>query len=465
MQIFRNNFSTTLSSPAADDAVQIVIPTVDADKLPADFNNHFIMLTLQAGSTMEIIRVTGRTGDTLDVIRAQEGTAAAAWSAGDKVENRMTAGAVDMLAQQAITMRLGADDSSTVSGLGPVTRRAPFGMTLSGSGVRASLVTAQSSGTEITIDLKVNGSSILSEPIHIENGAKTSLTAATQPVLSGNVIPDDAEITAEVLTSDDAGAAGLRVTLIGAVNPYAEIPPPPPLFGDAYLAWEFEEEFSSDPAADASGNGRVGTYNSGGGSINLEQAGPTSGGNAVQFTGDGTGVNCAITGISLASGEGDGVMMELFVRRDGFPSEDPWPVAFMDDGNGVAGNNYVSVRVSSGMQVLDGVEFDPLEASSSESSANLTYELWHIWVQRATTTPEFDFGSLQVFRQGNLVADQLLNADHPPTTFTRFMAGVGEVSGSLFGHPLIAHAALYGFKLSDAQMEARCAAFGVAYLG
>src|SRR5690606_32111243 len=46
-------------------------------------------------SQFEIMRCTARNGDTLTVVRAQEGTSAITFSAGDVVELRLTAGTLE----------------------------------------------------------------------------------------------------------------------------------------------------------------------------------------------------------------------------------------------------------------------------------------------------------------------------------------------------------------------------------
>lgn len=81
--------------------------------------------------------------------------------------------------------------------------------------VRASLLTASSSGAVI-IDVNVDGASILSTPLTIDEGAKTSVTSQTPHVIAeGNDdIPDDAEITIDLVQPGD-GATGLVLTLIG----------------------------------------------------------------------------------------------------------------------------------------------------------------------------------------------------------------------------------------------------------
>jgi hypothetical protein len=92
--------------------------------------------------------------------------------------------------------------------------RMPYAFTL--SGVRASLTTQQSSGDILTIDINQDGSSILSTKLTIDNGEKTSVTAATSAVLSDTALADDAEITIDVdQVGSSADAVGLKVSLIG----------------------------------------------------------------------------------------------------------------------------------------------------------------------------------------------------------------------------------------------------------
>jgi hypothetical protein len=80
--------------------------------------------------------------------------------------------------------------------------------------VRASLTTPQTSGAILTVDITQNGLSIFSTPITIDNGEKSSLTAATPNVLSASSLGDDDEIIVQVTQVGDGTAAGLKVYLI-----------------------------------------------------------------------------------------------------------------------------------------------------------------------------------------------------------------------------------------------------------
>jgi hypothetical protein len=115
----------------------------------------------------------------------------------------------------AVTIQLAASDESTAltTGTAKVTFRMPHAMTL--TGVRASLGTAQTSGSIFTVDINEGGTTILSTKLTIDNGEKTSTTAATPAVISDASLADDAEITVDIDQIGDGTAKGLKITLIG----------------------------------------------------------------------------------------------------------------------------------------------------------------------------------------------------------------------------------------------------------
>ncbi len=80
--------------------------------------------------------------------------------------------------------------------------------------VMADLVTAPT-GSSFVVDIKVNGSGILSTKITIEAGEETSLTATTQPVISSAAHAKGAKVTIHVdqIGSTIAGA-GLKVGFV-----------------------------------------------------------------------------------------------------------------------------------------------------------------------------------------------------------------------------------------------------------
>lgn len=117
------------------------------------------------------------------------------------------------LSPQAIIIAASDETTALTSGTAKVTFRMPFAFTL--TGVRASLTTAQSTGSTLTVDINEAGASILSTKLTIDNTEKTSTTAAALPVISDTALADDAEITVDIDTVGDGTAKGLKVTLLG----------------------------------------------------------------------------------------------------------------------------------------------------------------------------------------------------------------------------------------------------------
>lgn len=114
---------------------------------------------------------------------------------------------------RSLTVAAGDETTAVTTGTAKVTFRMPGAMTV--TDVRGGLSTAQSSGSIFTMDVNEGGASILSTKLTIDNGEKTSTTAATPPVLSDTALADDAEITIDVDQVGDGTAKGPKVTLVG----------------------------------------------------------------------------------------------------------------------------------------------------------------------------------------------------------------------------------------------------------
>ena len=117
--------------------------------------------------------------------------------------------------RQAVDIQLAASDETTAltTGAAKVTFRMPHAMTL--TSVRASLTTAQASGSIFTVDINQSGSSVLGTKLTIDNTEKTSVTATTPATITTSAITDDAEITVDIDQIGNGTATGLKITLIG----------------------------------------------------------------------------------------------------------------------------------------------------------------------------------------------------------------------------------------------------------
>lgn len=111
------------------------------------------------------------------------------------------------------TIVVAASDETTAltAGTAKVTFRMPYAGTL--IAVKATLSTAQTSGNIFTVDINESGTSVLSTKLTIDNGEKTSTTAATAAVISDSSLASDAEITVDIDQIGDGTAKGLKVQL------------------------------------------------------------------------------------------------------------------------------------------------------------------------------------------------------------------------------------------------------------
>lgn len=103
--------------------------------------------------------------------------------------------------------------TNLTTGTAKLTFRMPFGFVL--TGIRASVNTAPV-GSAIQVDVNEGGVSIFSTPLTIDDGEKTSVTAATPAVISDATLADDAEITVDIDTVGSTTAGkGLKLVMLG----------------------------------------------------------------------------------------------------------------------------------------------------------------------------------------------------------------------------------------------------------
>ena len=96
-----NNAQTVLAAGISASATSMTVNSGTGALFPAPSAGvSFFKLTLidaATGQLTEIVHVTARTGDVMTIERAQEGTAARAWSANDIAANMMTAGTLSYI--------------------------------------------------------------------------------------------------------------------------------------------------------------------------------------------------------------------------------------------------------------------------------------------------------------------------------------------------------------------------------
>ena len=102
---FTNDASSTLAAPISNSATALSVAAGQGSEFPNPSAGQQFAATLNDAATgllTEIVYVTTRAGDTFSVIlRAQEGTVAQNWAAGDLIANLCTAGQMAAMQQTA----------------------------------------------------------------------------------------------------------------------------------------------------------------------------------------------------------------------------------------------------------------------------------------------------------------------------------------------------------------------------
>jgi hypothetical protein len=102
--IFANNAQSTLAAPISNSALSVALAPGTGALFPNPSAGQQFALTFVDAATgllTEIVYCTARSTDTLTIVRAQEGTAAQSWLAGDDAANIPTAGQMAAMQQSA----------------------------------------------------------------------------------------------------------------------------------------------------------------------------------------------------------------------------------------------------------------------------------------------------------------------------------------------------------------------------
>ena len=168
-------------------------------------------IDLTGGRLHNCDHIEGQNNNDLDI--EAKGTGDILLETNNVVRLRITDAGIFTGLPEAIQLAASDETTALTTGTAKVTFRMPFAMTL--TEVRASLTTAQASGTIFTVDINEGGTSVLSTKLTIDNTELTSTTAATPAVISDTALADDAEITIDIDQVGDGTATGLKITLIG----------------------------------------------------------------------------------------------------------------------------------------------------------------------------------------------------------------------------------------------------------
>jgi hypothetical protein len=177
LNLFTNNAATTLASGLSNVATSLTVSSGTGAEFPTLAGSEYFYCTLanNAGS-IEIVKVTARSTDTFTIVRAQDGTSAAAWSAGDKVELRLNR--IDLLNFPQL-------DSTNTFALAQTFTAAP--VFTDQSGTRTAMLAAKSGAnsdiTSLTACTTITG---LTTPLSVAQGGTGAATLTANNVILGN---------------------------------------------------------------------------------------------------------------------------------------------------------------------------------------------------------------------------------------------------------------------------------------
>jgi hypothetical protein len=171
LNLFTNNAATTLASGITSIDTSLTVATGDGAEFPTLAGSQYFFCTIanNAGS-IEIIKVTARSTDTFTIVRGQDGTTAAAWAGGDKVELRLNR--IDLLNFPQL------DSTNTFATTQTFTAAPVF---TDQSGTRTAMLAAKSGANSDITSL-----SGLTTPLSVAQGGTGAATLTANNVILGN---------------------------------------------------------------------------------------------------------------------------------------------------------------------------------------------------------------------------------------------------------------------------------------
>jgi hypothetical protein len=158
--MLNNNAESRLGSSLSSGATTLSVASGEGTKFPSPSGGNWFPLTLiSASGALEIVKCTARAVDVLTITRAQEGTAATAFSVGDRVELRLTALALSEKIQKGSTsVQVGQSTTASQN----FNLRAPVDGTLR--------LSRGNAGAETSDPIKINSDDSVDFPGNVKSG-------------------------------------------------------------------------------------------------------------------------------------------------------------------------------------------------------------------------------------------------------------------------------------------------------
>jgi hypothetical protein len=135
--LFSNNATTTLGSSILVGDTSLTVASSSGALFPVTTSGYFYAALINSSNQIEFVKVTARSSDTFTIVRAQNGSTARPYAAGDKVELRLIAAALENFVQldgaQTITGAKTFSGAVTLSGGGAISGTYTGAPTLSGN--------------------------------------------------------------------------------------------------------------------------------------------------------------------------------------------------------------------------------------------------------------------------------------------------------------------------------------------
>lgn len=183
--LFTNNATTTLGASILIGDLTLTVASGTGSLFPATTSGFFYVALVNSSNQIEFVKVTARSSDTFTIVRAQGGSTARAYTAGDKVELRLISSALENFVQldgaQTISGAKTFSGATAISGGGSMSGTFTGGPTFSGNPVFSGTPTF--SGTPV-----------------LSAGASLSGTFTGSPTVSGNPTFNGTPVFSNVLS-------------------------------------------------------------------------------------------------------------------------------------------------------------------------------------------------------------------------------------------------------------------------
>lgn len=216
-RIHSNNYNTTLTSGIDDD--DLTMPVDSVTNLPTIGAGTFCYLTLQDGSTIEIVKATSNATTTITIERGVEGTAASAFPSGSIVSLRPTADSVDrkedLISGRTLTTATVASndkvliqDTSGSDALKTVTAQSIADLAASvGDGDKGD-ITVSSTGTVWTIDTPASATVAVDDKVLIKDTSASDVMKYVTTQSIADLSSTTKTATQNIVVGGNATAAG-----------------------------------------------------------------------------------------------------------------------------------------------------------------------------------------------------------------------------------------------------------------